>query len=492
MSHARSDRPDTGESPDSLTQARDDKAILGLVPLAALTPVLEAAIVVARADEAGTPARTAPAELRHFLRFSRLPKSALGQVRRVMEHDDAFRERVLEVLTESGSSRSLGRAAHVELVSTWLARPPGWRESLAEMLPRTVGEQGAVPPAHGANGASRVAPARAQNTTSPKVEKALAAARADRAQAAEALSAAKAERAAARSERRRVAAELAAVQSERADLLARVESTEAELFVARAVAAELREELDSVERSLRMARRENEILRRQAAKAELEQADAVARGTREMRTALAGAMELAERLRSDLVAALAHEEFVLEVDSAAYAPQRPSSRSGARRRGRRVAMRPPPGLDEHSLQTVAAWCEAPGLVVLLDGYNVAHALSRPQGSRPAATDGDVPARLRASLTALLSPWATRSAAEIVVVFDGVTELAASDAGRTPFSVVFSRGRNADDEIVVRIESVAADRPVVVVTADRDLATRVARVGGNVVAPDTFIELLRRR
>src|SRR5437762_455538 len=79
---------------------------------------------VARDGEAAEPTEPAPAPLRRYLRFARLPAPALDIARRVVEEDDAFRERVAGQLTED----DVGEAGWI-----WLTRPEGWEARLEEL-----------------------------------------------------------------------------------------------------------------------------------------------------------------------------------------------------------------------------------------------------------------------------------------------------------------------------------------------------------------------
>ena len=93
-------------------------------PTTLLKPALEAVMKVAREGEAAEPTEPAPAQLRRYLRFARLPAPALDIARRVVEEDDAFRERVAAHLTED----AVGEAGWL-----WLTRPEGWEARLDEL-----------------------------------------------------------------------------------------------------------------------------------------------------------------------------------------------------------------------------------------------------------------------------------------------------------------------------------------------------------------------
>src|SRR5438132_7830868 len=104
-------------------------------PTVLLKPALEAVMQVARQGEAAEPTEPAPAQLRRYLRFARLPAPALDIARRVVEEDDAFRERVAQQLTED----DVGEAGWL-----WLTRPAGWEERLEELRKHQQEQEHAV------------------------------------------------------------------------------------------------------------------------------------------------------------------------------------------------------------------------------------------------------------------------------------------------------------------------------------------------------------
>jgi hypothetical protein len=97
----------------------------GAVLDATLRAALEAALAVAREGEDDTPAVPAPAGLRPFLRFAKLPPRALTATRKALDGDDEFRARVAEAAGEA----DVGRAGWL-----FLARPKGWEEELAALV----------------------------------------------------------------------------------------------------------------------------------------------------------------------------------------------------------------------------------------------------------------------------------------------------------------------------------------------------------------------
>lgn len=129
------------------------------------------------------------------------------------------------------------------------------------------------------------------------------------------------------------------------------------------------------------------------------------------------------------------------------------------------------------------WLAAAGaLTVLIDGYNLGFFLAsgrlEPGPARSLACE--VAGRLAR----------TAPEANVVAVFD--SEIDADDTvpgGRAGFSVCWSRGRSADDEIVDRA---AAAQRVVVFTDDRELRHRVEEVGAVALWSKALAEWSRRR
>lgn len=95
------------------------------VPDEAVRLALELAFGVAVLGARQRPPLPVPNGLRPFLRFQKLPPAALGPLRRAVEADDAFRERVGAVADAS----VVGAAG-----ALWLRRPEGWRTELAALV----------------------------------------------------------------------------------------------------------------------------------------------------------------------------------------------------------------------------------------------------------------------------------------------------------------------------------------------------------------------
>ena len=126
----------------------------------------------------------------------------------------------------------------------------------------------------------------------------------------------------------------------------------------------------------------------------------------------------------------------------------------------------------------ARWLLARSEVVLLvDGYNVAKA---------AWPDDDLEAQ-RARLVRTLDELATRTGATAEIVFDGPEDAAttARQSTRT-VGVRYSGGALADDVVVDLVDAYPVDRPVVVVSSDREVRDAARAKVATVIGSDTLI------
>jgi predicted RNA-binding protein with PIN domain len=125
--------------------------------------------------------------------------------------------------------------------------------------------------------------------------------------------------------------------------------------------------------------------------------------------------------------------------------------------------------------------ELAGTLVLIDGFNVLHAgVLR---GRDRARWWEPGARLR--LLEVVARFPRKPSETVVVVFDGRE----SDEPEPPSiepSIEVVRAPSADDWIAGKAKEVAGFRPVVVVTADRDLLRRVKELGAEHLPPRTFL------
>ena len=146
-------------------------------------------------------------------------------------------------------------------------------------------------------------------------------------------------------------------------------------------------------------------------------------------------------------------------------------------------LRAPGGLPERHAEHRQGWgetgvCDAVRVLVI-DAANVIG--SRPTGwwrDRPGATRVFT-ARVRASVIS------GRLGQPVTIVLEGQARAGAADADADGVAVVHAPGEG-DDTIVAVAE---ANRGVVVVTADRELAARVRAVNAEVVGPSWLLAQL---
>ncbi|MEO6714505.1 MAG: NYN domain-containing protein, partial [Mycobacteriales bacterium] len=135
-----------------------------------------------------------------------------------------------------------------------------------------------------------------------------------------------------------------------------------------------------------------------------------------------------------------------------------------------------------------AWLDAllavPGIHLLVDGYNVT------KTGFPGITLEAQRGRLAQGLAALVA----RTGAEITVVFDGAerTGALAVPAARGVRVIFSPAGRTADDVIVALVRAEPVGRAIAVVSADREVITRVERAGARGVPPPALLGLLGRK
>ena len=491
-----------------------------------LRPALEAAMAVARAGEEATPIEPPPTALRPFLQFAKLPRPALVAARRVIESDEEFRARVLDAVTES----DVGRSGWI-----YLARPEGWEDELAALL-ADAEDAGAAAGERRAEGDARKRLAGAE-AARRRAEEAVAAAEAESARAVAALAEERKARRTASDDAGRLERRLAQVTVERDRAREAAKRAAAESEEGGRLVAELRFALDQALAELadtaepppvRPAARgsarspEGSSGAAGAAAPQLEApgppaGTAVAPGAGSAQgpvpvdtAGAAAALGQAAQAASALAAALAGvaaslnpaaEPTTAGPQGGAYgAPGAPhATTSGTQppaaeprgpravRRVRPPAPQPvplPPGIFDDSVEAAEHLVRVPGVVLLVDGYNVS-LLGWP----------DLPiAEQRARLVDALAELAARSGAEVTVVFDGADTAYPGIVPGTarPVRVVFSPpGVEADDVVIGRVAELRPFRPVVVASSDRRVQAGTAQSGGNVISSPQLLAVLRR-
>jgi predicted RNA-binding protein with PIN domain len=439
-----------------------------------LRPALEAALAEARAGLSSEPPIPPPPRLRRLLGFTKATGPALHTVRRVVDEDAAFRDRVRAATTPE----AVGPAGWL-----WLERSSGWKVQFARLLEAAEADEADMAADRGLAQVQR-----SLEHTEHLLDRATA--RADAAEAA--LAAANSDLAQERGARReaeeraaRTEADLAAVTEERATAVRAWKDAERALGVARAELQSLRRgavEPSATDEAATPGRSEDDAgAERAALAAALARVAAV---VDEVGVALDVAVDLlgpvppgaAEAARSDPVRRRGPV-------SRPGGDRSEGDRRGGRR-GRNRDRRPsplPPGRYDDDPAVVEHLVRLPGALLLVDGYNVT------KTAWP-----DLPAsEQRDRLVGALDSLNARTGAEAVVVFDGAeidTELTTgarrgSGAVRVRFS---PQGVEADDIVLELAAQVPATRPVVVVSSDNRVREGARDLGANVVGSAQFL------
>jgi predicted RNA-binding protein with PIN domain len=393
--------------------------------------------------------------MRPLLGFARLPARALDVVRRVVDDDAAFRDRVAAAAEEVDLSRP-----------AWLFvfRPEGWQTELDGLLAAAHAE---IEDRHGEQderGARRRV--RAAEASARRVEEALARERERAVRTSEEL----------RAERR----------SRRA--------AEEDAAAARRLADSLTGDQNKASRALEVATAE--LARLRSAASRRPDLETLARAIAE---AAETASSLASRLRS-VADALSPsipgdpQEVADDVTQAAAPPPPPPPRPRPRprspspqKKGQRPSRRPaplPPGMRDDSPEAAEHLVRLSGTVLVVDGYNASLAW------RPSLPIGEQRRRLVDALEEL----ATRTQSDVHVVFDGV-EPAQPVTSTGPRRLVRARFSppdvEADDIVVGLVDDLPAHRPVVVASNDRAVREDAERRGANVISVSQLMAVLRR-
>lgn len=404
-----------------------------------LRSALEFAVEVARVAQQRRREVGAPAALNAFFNLERIPSSALGRIRRAIDNDDGFRERLAAELDEAAAA---GGGAVDAIGREWLQRTAGWSERIAELI-----------------------------------------ASADDAE-----------------EQKRAAAELKREQKRRQRAEEKAERSQRQADELRATVEQLRAELASARSARRSGGASVEGLRTELAVRERKLATADERiveltaAADADRQALIAAEEralLAERQRDELLATraaaggqpIAAEKFVELRALAAVAAKQ------AERLAALVAVDAPtrqpvalPGAATGQPAKAADFLlRVPSVIVFIDGYNV---------SKLRWPDDEL-AIQRQRLLDVADELARRYGAELVVVFDGADVTGAHTTRRRLARVRYSPADTiADDVIRSEVAAVDPQRPVVVVTNDKAIRRDVTVAGANVVSSEAFVALAR--
>ena len=450
-------------------------------PTVLLKPALEAVMQVARDGEAAEPTEPAPAQLRRYLRFARLPAPALDIARRVVEEDDAFRERVAKQLTED----DVGEAGWL-----WLTRPDGWEDRLEELRKRQQEQEHALHEERAEREAHRRLSGAEDRAR--RAEVALAARTQELVEVREELARQRSVRQHSEDEHNRIVSTIEELTAQRNAAVRQLKEVEAELAQRSADLRHARHEI-----RMREAEMAQVVTPPAAPVAPVAPAAAAAptepepnpnpNASATMRTDLskliAAAAGAADQLSGALAAAaelLAPETPAAEPSSESRAPASPTKHlAGAGR----VPLRLPPGIADDSPEAVEHLVRAPGALLLVDGYNISQA----------AWYQDPIARQRARLVDALAELHARAGIEIEVVFDGADVDRAGDRSARPaVRVRFSApGVEADDVVLVLVDAAPTLRPVIVASSYHRVRDGARRRGANVLGARQLLTALRR-
>jgi hypothetical protein len=436
------------------------------IPDRVIACALEFAVGIAAAGAKVRPPLAYPAELKPFLKFTKLPSKALRDVRRAVEGDPAF-------------LRLLGKAAVPELLDEagmlWLTRPEGWVGQL-EALEVSQSEAVQLDTKTQLRRAERRRDAAEQATHRVAAE--LASTRNELERVAKLHADAELEVGHLRRERDALRGEASVHQAELRRAVDRLGTAQSRLEAQRAEATAASKRADEAEQM-----RDAVLAQRAAGSIEPaadDGASAVLAGASLVAADLAKQAQLARTMALDL-GRLAGRLESLELSTPPAATAAP--RDGKRRRA--ISRKPvalPGGLYGSSNDAAEFLVRVAGIVVLVDGYNVAK-LGWPtldldeQRDRCIATSEDI---------------ARRFGANITVVFDGTTVTGASASSRRLVRVAFSpEGVIADDVIRAEAEKIAADTPILVVTNDQAVLNDVRSMGANTLTSGQWLDLARR-
>ena len=405
---------------------------------------LERALEVARQGEEATPTVAAPKALARYLSFQKLTGPALAAVLRVLETDDGFRARVLAATSPEDVT-----------AAGWLAlsRPTGWRELL-----------GAV--AAGQHEASETKDAerrlRELQRSLEASERKRADAEAELVRHGDESEAVTAELAGLRRDRRRAEESLSSAERRLEDVEKKLEEREARLAEAHGAREAREHELDQAQHLLTEA--QVELGRRPAPLVPGERPVDVA-ALREATSRLERAAATLAKSVDGVLAAVPPEPVVIDEKPSPPQPRAPLSLPG--------------GVVADTAAGARWLLGQAGVVLLVDGYNVAKA---------AWPDEDLEPQ-RAHLIRALDALTVRTGATAEIVFDGPDDPApTARQGTRSVGVGYSGGALADDVVVDLVDAYPPDRPVIVVSSDREVRDAARAKAATVIGSDTLIAL----
>lgn len=408
-------------------------------------------------------------------------------MRQVLDRDEAFRARVAEGTRED----DLDRASWL-----FLTRPDGWQEELELLLAAAAEEREGARQSREELRAERRAAQLAETVDRLRGE--LEALRAVLEATERDVARERTARTSAEQTRDDLSAQVDRLEQERSRAVRSLKETEA-------TAVERLEEVRSLRAELAEVREARSAEPEAARPADQPGADSIPTesdrvAAPEVATrspwdgrdprAVAEAVRQASEAAALLAAALERASAALDVDEPVELevpePARPAAPPVAERAPRpprRVPVRLTKGVHEGSVEGLEQLLGTPGLVVVVDGYNVAKE----------GWPNLEPSAQRDSLISVLGTVRTRTGAQVHVVFDGDAEGARPAVGAPlPVRVHFSPAEvEADDVILEMVAGLPTDVPVLVVSSDRRVADGARRLGANSVRSRQLLDLVRR-
>ncbi len=405
---------------------------------------LERAIEVARQGEQATPAVAAPRELARYLAFQKLTGPALAAVVRVLDTDESFRSRVLEATTPEDVT-----------AAGWLAlsRPTGWQDLLRAVAAGQDEASGTLEAERRLRDLQRSLEASERKRAHADTE--LARNRDESEAATEEL-------AVLRRDRRRAEESRSAAEQRLAEVEQKLEDRENRLAEAQGAREAREHELAEAQRLLTEARAEVE--RRPAPLVPGERAVDVG-ALRDATARLQRAAATLARSVDGVLAAVPPEPVLIDGDTPPAVT--------------RVPLTLPGGVVADTVDGARWLLGQAGVVLLVDGYNVAKAAWPDEELEPQ----------RNHLVRALDALTSRTGAAAEIVFDGPDEPApAARQSTRSVGVRFSGGALADDVVVDLIDAYPPERPVVVVSSDREVREAARAKAATVIGSDTLIAL----
>jgi predicted RNA-binding protein with PIN domain len=160
----------------------------------------------------------------------------------------------------------------------------------------------------------------------------------------------------------------------------------------------------------------------------------------------------------------------------------PQPSPGQQRRPGRTPVPCPPGMHRDSAEALDAMLRATGVVLVVDGYNVSM-----------AGWGQVQlAAQRERLAVALSRLHLQTKSSVILVFDGAGVEGVAPTRRPGVRVVFSDADEQADPVIVRtVAELSPTTPAVVATSDKWVQEQAASHGATVVSAETLLAAIRR-